>query len=80
MVLAVAKKRESIQTAIMIGGALIGLLITLVVVAIFGIELQSDIGLELEWDNRNLILIGGALAGAALGGWVYSEVTGDAES
>ena len=80
MVLVMAKKRGSIQTAILIGGALVGLLVTLVVVAIFGIELQSDIGLELEWDNRNLVLIGGALAGAALGGWVYSEVTTDAES
>ena len=43
--------------------------------AIFGFELQSDIGLEREWDNRNLVLIGGALAGAALGGWFYNEVT-----
>lgn len=80
MVLVMAKKRESIQTAILIGGALVGLLVTLVVVAIFGIELQSNIGLKREWDNRNLVLIGGALAGAALGGWVYSEVTEDEES
>lgn len=79
MVLVMAKKRESIQTAILIGGALVGLLVTLVVVAIFGIELQSNIGLKREWDNRNLVLIGGALAGAALGGWVYSEVTEDEE-
>lgn len=71
----VAKKRDSILTAICTGGALVGLLVTLVVVAIFRIELQSDIGLEREWNNRNLILIGGALAGAALGGWVYKELT-----
>ena len=75
MVLFVAKKRESILTVICVCGALIGLLVTLVVVAIFGFELQSDIGLEREWDNKNLVLIGGALAGAALGGWVYNEVT-----
>lgn len=55
------------------------LLVTLIVIAIFGIELQSDIGLQLEWDNRNLVLVGGALAGAALGGWIYSEVTEDEE-
>lgn len=41
------------------------MLITLVLVAIFGIELQSGLGLEREWDNRNLVFIGGALAGAA---------------
>lgn len=70
-----AKKRESVLTAICIGSALVGLLVTLVVVAIFGIQLQSDIGLEREWDNRNLVLFGGALAGAALGGWIYNEVT-----
>lgn len=70
-----AKKRESVQTVIWIGGALVGLLVTLVVVAIFGIELQSGLGLEREWDNRNLVLIGGALGGAALFGWVYNEVT-----
>ena len=74
-----AKRRDSIQTAIMTGSALVGLLVTLIVIAIFGIELQSDIGLQLEWDNRNLVLVGGALAGAALGGWIYSEVTEDEE-
>jgi hypothetical protein len=74
-VLLMAKRRESILTAICIGSALVGLLVTLAVMAIFGIQLQSDIGLEREWDNRNLVLIGGALAGAALGGWIYNEVT-----
>jgi hypothetical protein len=39
-----AKKRESVQTAIWIGGALGGLLVTLVVLAIFGMELHTDIG------------------------------------
>jgi hypothetical protein len=38
----------------LIGGALAGLLVTLVVVAIFGIELQSDIGLKRELGLKNL--------------------------
>ena len=74
-VIVVAKKRDSILTSVCIGSALVGLLVTLIVVAIFGIKLQSDMGLEREWDNKNLVLIVGAIAGAALGGWIYNEMT-----
>lgn len=78
-----AKRHESILTAVCIGGALVGLLATLVVVSIFGIELDAELdapyfkppNLYANLNNKNLVFICGAIAGAVLGGWIYKELT-----
>jgi len=82
-VLLVAKRRDSVHTAVCVGSALVGLIVTLVVVAIFGIELDAELdapylkpsNLYANLNNRNLVLICGAIAGAVLGGWIYKELT-----
>jgi len=79
----VAKRRDSVHTAVCVGSALVGLIVTLVVVAIFGIELDAELdapylkpsNLYANLNNRNLVLICGAIAGAVLGGWIYKELT-----
>ena len=86
-VLFMAKRRDSVQTAICVGGALVGLVVTLVVVAIFGVELDAELdapylrpsNLYANLNNRNLVLICGAIAGAVLGGWIYKELTEEDE-
>jgi len=72
-----AKRRESILWAICLGGAFIGLLVTQIVLAIVGLELRSNIGLDLEPDNQLLYLISGAFIGGVIGGWIYRELTED---
>lgn len=87
-VLLMAKRRHSVETAIWVGGALVGLGVTLVVVVIFGIELDAELdapylkpsNLFANLNNRNLVLICGAIAGAVLGGWIYKELTEEDES